>query len=149
MFRGAVDSIMTFWGSQVPARHERTLWEPVGTIFVLRWQKYPRHTSIICTELHVAPGSYNHPDPKLFSEFNLAKTAFLIEGCGRGGIKKNVKKETEWRKMTLHFLFRLMASAAWLLHLLASINYTINHVISRGNLQRVSNAGLQALKWGQ
>lgn len=31
----------------------------------------------------------------------------------------------------------------------ASINYAINHVISRANLQRVTDASLQALEWGQ
>lgn len=62
------------------------LWETAGSIFVLQWQEYPRHTSIIAQNCIWHLG-VTTPLAKRFSKFNLAKTAILIEGFEGKGLK--------------------------------------------------------------
>ena len=70
------------------------------------------HQHNLCKIAH-----YHSSDPKPFSKFNLGQSSLFDWGLWEKRYKNKIKKNaTEWRKMTLHFSFWLMAKAARLPH---------------------------------
>lgn len=115
------------------------------------------NTRIICSWLNVAPGSYAPTATQLLFLHTLASLTqtfrfwvqvflgffFLWEKA-----KGEKRSKTKWWKMTLHILLWWMWNGARPSHLPAATDYSINHVISRGNRWRGWNACLHVLKWG-
>lgn len=91
------------------ATHEQTLWEPVGTVFVLRWQEYPRRARVICAKIAFGTWEPQPPWPRVFQQIQPCQNSHFD-----WGLREKRYKVYETRGKTSDISFWSMASATCL-----------------------------------
>lgn len=94
---------------EAPATHERTRWEPVGTVFVLRWQEYPRRARVICAKIAFGTWEPQPPWPWVFQKIQPRQNSHFD-----WGLREKRYKVYETRGKTSDISFWSMASATCL-----------------------------------